>query len=280
MRSAPSGSLVFGSYITAGNHPGRKVFSENGTYRLKVFAQSNNPNHVGTYGLRVRSVPADQIFAIQAGELVTNNLPGSGAGIIDVPGAQDVYTFNASAGQSFSFDAISESTGFAGWLQWEARTPSGQLLFGNFFDDVGRKTLTESGTYKIRVWVGANNTGYLGNYAFRIIAPPGDVNLGILKGDVVSNNVPAVGAGNIEAHGALEALVGYLGGIMFERHACTNSAMVEMFQFVEFGKDVIFDGFGERDVVRRQDQFHGCNLAVECLKIQSGYFIFSKQCVK
>lgn len=201
---SPSSNTVFTSYLTAGNHIGRKLLAETGTYRLKIFAQSNATNHIGTYSLRVRAIPADQTFVIQPGDTVTNNIPAAGAGNIEVPGAWDYYTFNGFAGQSLSFEAINRAAAFAGWLQWEVRTPTGVSLFANYFTDGGRKTLPETGTYTVRVWVGANNTGYVGTYAFRIYTLPGDVRLNIQKGDVISDGIPVTGSGRIDEPGGLD----------------------------------------------------------------------------
>jgi hypothetical protein len=201
---SPSSNTVFSTYITGGNHLGRKVLNEAGTYRMRVFAQSNNTNHVGTYSIRIRGIAADQYFAIQPGDTVTNNVPGVGAGNIEMPGAQDFYTFNATAGQSLSFEAISRSAAFNGWLQWELRSPTGALVFGNYFADGGRRTMPETGLYTIRVWVGANNPSYLGSYAFRIYTLPGDVRLNIQKGDVISDAVPVNGSGRIDEPGGLD----------------------------------------------------------------------------
>lgn len=202
---APSGNLVFASYMTAGNHPGRKVLNENGTYKIRVFVQSNATNHVGTYSIRMRSVAPDQAFVIQPGDLVTNNVPANGAGNIEMPGAQDFYTFVGTAGQSISFQGLFKNANFGGWLQWEAKTPGGQTLFSAFFGDVGRKTLPETGTYTIRFWVGDTSTSHVGNYSFRLYTLPGDVRCTIQKGDVVSDGVPMTGAGRIDEPGGLDA---------------------------------------------------------------------------
>jgi hypothetical protein len=201
---SPASNTVASGYISSGNHWGRKMLPETGTYRLRLFAQSNATNHIGTYSMRVRSIPADQYFVIQPGDTVTNNLPALGAGNIEVAGAQDIYTFNATAGQSLSFEAISRSAAFNNWLHWEVRTPSGALLFANYFTDGGRKTMPETGTYTIRVSVGTSNPTYLGNYAFRIYTLPGDVRLNIAKGDVISDGVPVSGAGRIDEPGGLD----------------------------------------------------------------------------
>ena len=200
----PASNLVFSSYMTAGNNPGRKVLTENGTYRVKVYAQSYSTNHVGTYAMRIRAVAADQNFVIQPGSSVSNNIPAVGAGNIEMPGAQDYYTFTGVAGQGISFQGLSKSPEFAGWLQWEAKSPTGQSVFSAYFGDIGRKILPETGTYTIRVWAGANNTSYLGNYAFRLFTLAGDVNCAIQKGDTISDGLPMSGAGRIDEPGGLD----------------------------------------------------------------------------
>lgn len=201
---SPANNTVVYSYLTGGTHIGRKQLTETGSYRLRIFAQSNATNHIGDYALRLRAIPADQSFAIQPGDTVTNNIPAVGAGNIEAPGAQDFYTFTGTAGQSLTFEAISKSAAFAGWLQWEVKAPSGANLFANYFTDGGRKTLPETGLYTVRVWVGANQTSYLGTYAFRIYTLPGDVRLTIQKGEKISAGVPISGAGRIDEPGGLD----------------------------------------------------------------------------
>jgi hypothetical protein len=202
---SPSSNTVFSGYIAGGNNIGRKTLPETGTYRMRVLAQSTATNHVGIYSIRVRAVAADQYFAILPGDTVTNGVPGVGAGNLEMPGAQDVYTFQATAGQSLSFEAISKAAAFNNWLYWEVRTPSSALLFGNYFTDGGRKTMPETGTYTIRVSVGTSHPDYLGTYAFRIYTLPGDVRVNIAKGDVISDGVPVSGAGRIDEPGGLDA---------------------------------------------------------------------------
>lgn len=201
---SPSSNTVFSGYIAGGNNVGRKTLPENGTYRMRVLAQSTATNHIGAYSIRVRSIAADQYFAIQPGDTVTNGVPGAGAGNIEMAGAQDVYTFHATAGQSLSFEAIGKAAAFNNWLHWEVRTPGNALLFGNYFTDGGRKTMPETGTYTIRVSVGTSNPDYLGTYAFRIYTLPGDVRVNIAKGDVISDGVPVGGAGRIDEPGGLD----------------------------------------------------------------------------
>ena len=66
----------------------------------------------------------------------------------------------------------------------------------------------------------------------------------------------------LEANRRLELSVGRFACVVFERHARVNCPRVEMVELVQLGGDVIFDGFGESDVVRGQDQFHIVKVAV------------------
>lgn len=200
----PASNSVFTAYLTAGGHPGRKTLPETGTYRLRVFVQSSHTNYLGTYSVRIRAIPPDPTFAIQPGDTVTNGLPAMGAGHIEMPGAQDFYTFNGTAGQSLGFQGITNSATFAGNLRWEVTAPSGAAVFDSYFGDAGRKTLPETGTYLMRVWVPVNNPAYVGTYSFRIYTLPGDIRCAIQKGNTVSNGVPVIGAGRIEQPGGLD----------------------------------------------------------------------------
>ena len=200
LRSA-SNTLVFNDYFE-GNHKGRVTLPENGTYALRFQVGYNDPTYIGTYSFRLRDIPADQAFAIQFNTLVTNGAPGIGAGNIEVPGAEDRYTFTGTAGQEVYFENMSLATSLGNWLWWEVRTPSGQVVFSSYFGGaiVGKKTLTETGTYTIRCWVAVSNPSYVGTYAFRVL------NLSALQfnlsiGDRVIDGVPAAGAGRIQALG-------------------------------------------------------------------------------
>lgn len=198
---SPSSNLVSGSFLKAGGHPGRRTLPETGTYTIRVYVNAKGISQVGSYSIRLRVVPADQTFEIQPGDTVASGDPAAGAGNIEVPGAQDLYTFQGTAGQSVFFESISAAPAFGGWLQWEARTPGGQSLFSSYFGDVGRKTLPETGTYTIRFWVGANEPSYVGAYSFHLNSLPGDARYAIEIGAPVSEGTPGRGAGRIEEAG-------------------------------------------------------------------------------
>lgn len=145
-------------------------------------------------------------FNIALDTIISDGVPGPGAGNIPSPTTNDVYNFTASAGQIIFVEELSVAAAFQGWLQWKLTAPSGATVFSGYFTGRpdGRKVLAESGTYTLRVWVGANNPAYVGNYSFRLRSVPADQTFPIAIGTTVSNNIPAVGAGNLEVAGACD----------------------------------------------------------------------------
>lgn len=201
--TSPSGATIFSTYFT-GQPEGRKVLPETGAYTVRVWVGANNPAYVGNYSFRLRAVPADQTFPITIGATVSDGVPAAGAGHIEVPGASDHYTFQATDGQSAFFEEVSATNAFKGWLQWELRSPSSNLVFMSYFDNghVGRIHFAETGTYRIRCIAGAHDTNYFGRYSFRIRAIPSDDQFAIQIGNTITNGIPSTGAGNIEVAGA------------------------------------------------------------------------------
>lgn len=198
---SPSSNNVFTSFFDS-TSPGRVTLPETGTYSLRLQVGSSNTNYVGSYWFKVRNIPADDMFAIQVGDTVANSSPAAGAGNIETAGAFDRYTFTGTAGQEVFFDNISAAASLGGWLKWEVLTPTGQSLFATFLTgaSVGKKTLPETGTYKINCWVAANNPAFIGDYSFRLRAVESS-QFAINIGDQVSDAVPASGAGRIETAG-------------------------------------------------------------------------------
>lgn len=147
---------------------------------------------------------AAETFAIQVGNVISDGVPGTGAGRMDVNTDVDFYTFSGTNGQNVFLDEISVSASFAGWLRWELKSPAGTVLSSSHLEGnpEGRRTLPETGTYTIKVWVGTANAAYIGTYSFRIRAIPADQTFAIQIGDAITNDIPAAGAGNIEVPGA------------------------------------------------------------------------------
>lgn len=71
-----------------------------------------------------------------------------------------------------------------------------------------------------------------------------------------------------KAHGTGELSFGSLGLIMLEGDPGVDGETVEMRQLVNSANDMIFDGFGEGEIVRREDQIHAHRMARDERKIQ------------
>ena len=65
-----------------------------------------------------------------------------------------------------------------------------------------------------------------------------------------------VGAAHAEPDRAGKLFLRRAGMVMFQRDAGVHGAVVEVFQLVQFGKNMIFNSLGESHVMRRKDQFH------------------------
>jgi len=144
-------------------------------------------------------------LSIQIGDTISDGSPTAGAGRIAVNTETDYYTFTGTAGQSIFVEEISAASSLAGWLRWELKSPGNVTVFSSYLDnnnDVGRRTLPETGTYSLRVWVGAVNAGYVGAYSFRLRPIPADPTYAIQFGETITNGVPGASAGNIEVPGA------------------------------------------------------------------------------
>jgi hypothetical protein len=170
-----------------------------GTYTLTV--GTGRTDFVGAYRFRVVNVPAAQNFNIAIGDTVSNSVPAAGAGNLESPGVQDVYTFTAAPGQTVFFDLLEGGTAT---IQWRLLDSTGALVFAEgFFFDPGTVMLTNGGPYTLTI--GNPKNDHVGNYRFRILNVPAPSNIPIAIGDTVSNGVPVAGAGNIETPGTLDA---------------------------------------------------------------------------
>lgn len=199
----PGGQNYFDEYLDE-NSPGRVKLNETGVYQVQVSVGDTDPSHVGTYSFALHAIPADSTFAITATSTVAPGQPQAGAGRIEVPGAQDYYTFSGTAGQLVFFEEVNDDPSFEGWLRWELIAPSGSAVFAEYLDgnNMGRVSLPESGAYRIRVYSSYWEMNQFGDYSFRLRAIAPDQHFAIQAGDTVSDGVPATGAGRIEMAGA------------------------------------------------------------------------------
>jgi hypothetical protein len=91
-----------------------------------------------------------------------------------------------------------------------------------------------------------------------------------------------IGPVHTQANGAGPLFSGGAGMIVFERHPRINGALVKMVEFLQLFDDMILDGLGQSDVVRRKYQFHASNMQSAGEKIQFflGFLVVGYFCAK
>ena len=185
------------SSILGGSEIGAVEFASGGTYAIVVGAADRTAQ--GAYQIQLWDVPLPEQFAITIGDTVSNGMPSAGAGNIESPGREDIYTFQANAGQQIYADLQS----FSGipQVKWRIEDGLGNELANTCLGctEPGVLTLTQGGTYTITV--GSLGQSQFGTYQFTIWDVPPPQQFAIAIGDTVSNGVPGAGAGNIESPG-------------------------------------------------------------------------------
>ncbi|MFN2137841.1 MAG: hypothetical protein ACK2UK_17935 [Candidatus Promineifilaceae bacterium] len=190
---APDGAVLFDSF----NVDRRIILPQTGTYTLSV--RGSNASTTGVYSFSLLLVPVPQEFSISIGDTVSDGVPAAGAGNLETPGAADVYTFDAQAGDEVIFDWLSGSNVLIGW---RLEAPDKTILFDTFLKD-RQEQLPQTGTYTLTLR--GNGVDDTGPYSFRLLGVPSSADVfSISIGDTVSDGVPGPGAGNLEAPGATD----------------------------------------------------------------------------
>ena len=190
------GTSIFSGCLGC-TEPGVRLLTLGGTYTLTV--GESDDDGTGTYQFQIWNVPAPQSFPISIGDVVSDGVPGPGAGHIETPGVRDIYTFNATAGQEIFVDLQGHS-GLTG-MDWKLEDSEGTVIFSGCLGctEPGVRLLTLGGTYTLTV--GENDNDDMGTYQFQIWNVPAPQSFSISIGDVVSDGVPGPGAGRIETPG-------------------------------------------------------------------------------
>lgn len=124
----------------------------------------------GPYHFRLWDVPPPTEFGLTAGVEVRPGSPGPGAGSIETPGAEDVYTFVATPGQRIS---LAVSGGCHTNLRWDLGRRGEDPIFS--YDQLSGAGVCHSkgpfalppGAYELRVY---GTGGAIGDYRFRLLA--------------------------------------------------------------------------------------------------------------
>jgi hypothetical protein len=197
------GTEVFKVCLGCGE-PGVQTLIKGGTYTLMVGSDSDPST--GTYQLQLFNVPPPGRFSIKIGDVIKDSTPGPGAGIIESPGAEDIYTFTAMPRQGVYFRVAEGITGMA-YVNWRLVDDNGMVIFNSCLgcSDPGVQTLINGGTYTLTV--GNRTDPSTGSYRLQLfnVPPPGQFSLKI--GDKVAPGTPGAGAGVIESPGAEDMYV-------------------------------------------------------------------------
>lgn len=183
---------------------GVRALTKGGTYTLTV----GNDKHpaTGTYQFQLFDVPPANRFSVKIGDQIKEDTPGAGAGIIESPGAEDVYTFNATPRQKVYFRTWEHSTGMS-YIKWQLTDGDGMKVFDTCLGcgEPGVQTLTKGGTYTLTV--GHENTPTTGTYRLQLYDVPASKQFPIKIGDRIRPGIPAAGAGTIESPGTEDVYV-------------------------------------------------------------------------
>ena len=203
----PSGGFAFGSFFS--NPVGRIPLGESGVYKIRVFSDGTDPTWIGPYSFRVTLIPPDQTFSIAIGNQVSDGVPFTGAGRLEVGGSEDNYNFTAASGQLAFFETLSQDGAFKNSMRWQLIKPSGTTVFSSFFaNPQGRVVLQEAGQYRIRIFTDGTDSALFGPYSFRTHPIPPDQSFTYGIGSEVSDGIPGVGAGRLEVDAAAGAGAG------------------------------------------------------------------------
>jgi hypothetical protein len=186
------------------NEPGVQTLIKGGSYTLTV--GSDKDPATGTYQLQLTDVPAPSQFSIKIGDAIKEGVPGAGAGVIESPGAEDIYTFNAAARQRVYFRVWEQSTGMS-YINWKLLDENGMEIFNTCLgcNEPGVQALVKGGTYKLTV--GNQKNPATGTYRLQLYNVPAPHQFAIKIGDKIKPGIPGAGAGVIESPGAEDVYV-------------------------------------------------------------------------
>jgi hypothetical protein len=157
-----AGTVLFDNCLQCGD-PGLVTLERGGLYTLTVGNQ--NSHGVGTYVFKVWQVAPPDEFSINIGDMIAKDKPGPGAGYIESPGAQDIYTFTGTAGQTVTITLADMSLPE---LSWRLVDEAGNELFNTCIQcgNPAPVELAQDGTYTLIV--GSSNNAGTGVYGFKI----------------------------------------------------------------------------------------------------------------
>ena len=169
---SPSNTIVPGGDGFVCGSVGPVTLPSTGTYTLRIYP-SVNADDIGTYSFKITIVPAPQSFAYTIGTTVSKDSPQTGEGFIELPGAEDDYTFSGTSGQKISYMTLPGGPGANCNFHRTLMSPSNTIVPGGdafVCANFTQITLPSTGTYTLRIYTSPNQD-YTGTYSFKITTP-------------------------------------------------------------------------------------------------------------
>jgi hypothetical protein len=118
--------------------------------------------------------PPRQTFSVSLGDTIRKDTPGKGAGVIEEPGAVDVYTFSAKSAQRVYLQRLDCDNSYDVGLQ--LLSPDGKPVpnFSTYASSClgGTNVVTLPATGKYSLQIGSGYTGSSGTYDFKLWESP------------------------------------------------------------------------------------------------------------
>jgi hypothetical protein len=128
---------------------------------------SNSPSTAVAQPSAISMAASSSAMSIEIGDKIEDGIPAPGAGVIETPGKQDVYTFTATPGQKVYFRLLEYGEGMD-YINWRLVDENDTVLFDIDFyrGEPGVQTLQTGGTYIMTV--GNESDPATGSYALRL----------------------------------------------------------------------------------------------------------------
>jgi hypothetical protein len=191
--TGPDQDEIFSAIRSGASSFGPQVLEQAGEYVLSVAGYAEE---TGPYSFALWNVPAPDSFDIPLGSIVGPEI-GTGAGEIETPGVQDVYTIEAEADRSI-FIEVPEADFTA---YWRLADQDGTQVFAGYRSggsNIGLVQLERGGEYTLTV------SGYqseIGTYRARLWEVPAPETFSVEIGGTVAAETTGAGAGSIESPG-------------------------------------------------------------------------------
>lgn len=157
-----------------------------GDYAFEV----GHGNDQGTYSFTLFEVPEPETFEYTIGNTVSDGDPGPGAGSLETIASVDRFTFTLTEPRTLQYDRT------AGLADHRLVSLSSGNVVASGYGDQQFTLAPDEYAFEI--------TGRAGSYAFTLFDPPEPQTFDYELGTVVSNGVPAQGAGNLETVASID----------------------------------------------------------------------------